>query len=101
MQAVESRASRCAPTLLVGVMAAAISFGPAQAACDFGVVKQQIDSILDRDVQKAAKFRREVASGSDSIAVIESLLAPDVAIENAVDLLLYHAEVAGRLGGTE
>jgi hypothetical protein len=79
MQAIEARASRCASTLLVGMMAAAISFGPAHAACDFGVVKQQIDTILDRDAEKAAKFRREVASGSDSIAVIESLLTPGLA----------------------
>ena len=61
------------------MMAAAISFNPAHSACDFGLVKQQIDAILDRDAEKSAKFRREVASGSDSIAVIESLVAPEIA----------------------
>jgi hypothetical protein len=56
-----------------------MSFGSAYAACDFVVVKQQIDIVLDRDAEKAAKFRREVASGSDSIAVIESLVSPEMA----------------------
>jgi hypothetical protein len=79
MQPTKIGAPRRAPTLLAGIVAAIISFGPAHAACDFGVVKQQIDAILDRDAEKAAKFRREVASGSDSIAVIESLVASDVA----------------------
>jgi hypothetical protein len=79
MQAIGSGAPRRTPILLAGMMAATISFAPAHAACDFGVVKQQIDTILDRDAEKAAKFRREVTSGSDSIAVIESLVAPDIA----------------------
>jgi hypothetical protein len=79
MPSTKTGAPRRAATLLVRMMAAAMSFSPAHAACDFGVVKQQIDTILDRDAEKAAKFRREVASGSDSIAVIESLVSPEMA----------------------
>ena len=75
--------SRCWPssplTLLMGVTAAVISCYPVHSACDFDVVKQQIDTVLDRDAEKATKFRREVASGSDSIAVIESLVSADMA----------------------
>jgi hypothetical protein len=52
---------------------------PAWAACDFPTVKQQIDAVLDRDAGRGEKFRREVASGSDSIAVMESLVAPEMA----------------------
>jgi hypothetical protein len=51
----------------------------AEAACDFPAVKQQIDMVLDRDAARGEKFRREVASGSDSIAVLESLVAPEMA----------------------
>jgi hypothetical protein len=50
----------------------------AQAGCDFAAVRQQIDIILDRDVEKGAKFRREVASGSDSLVVLRSLLPVEV-----------------------
>lgn len=51
----------------------------AGAACEFATVKQQIDTVLDRDTDKAAKFRREVGTGSDSIAVLESLVTPEMA----------------------
>ncbi len=63
-------------------MAFAVAFlmpAPAQATCDFPAVKQQIDTVLDRDAARGEKFRREVASGSDSIAVLESLVAPEMA----------------------
>jgi hypothetical protein len=56
----------------------ATSFAQAHAACEFVIVKQQIDMILDRDAQRAAKFRREVTSGSDSIAVLESLVSSEM-----------------------
>jgi hypothetical protein len=56
-----------------------LSLSPARAACDFGVVKQQIDTVIDRDAEKGAKFRQEVISGADSIAVIESLVSTDMA----------------------
>ncbi|MBX9844399.1 MAG: hypothetical protein K2Z80_21590 [Xanthobacteraceae bacterium] len=53
--------------------------GTAGAACDFSAVKLQIDVVLDRDAARGEKFRREVASGADSIAVLESLVAPEMA----------------------
>jgi hypothetical protein len=52
---------------------------PALAACDFPAVKNQIDTVLDKDTARAEKFRREVASGADSIAALESLVAPEMA----------------------
>jgi hypothetical protein len=63
--------------LLFGAILVVISM-PVYGACEFIVVKQQIDTILDRDAERAAKFRREVISGSDSIAVLESLVTPEM-----------------------
>ena len=57
----------------------AMTLAAAQAACDFPAVKRQIDAVLDKDTSRAEKFRREVASGADSIAVLESLVAPEMA----------------------
>jgi hypothetical protein len=57
----------------------AMTLAPARAACDFPTVKNQIDTVLDKDSARAEKFRREVASGADSIAVLESLVAPEMA----------------------
>ena len=75
-----SNASRlCAPVLL----AAAITMLPslAQAACNFGPVKQEIDAVLDKDAARGEKFRREVSTGSDSIAMMESLVPANIAKE--------------------
>jgi hypothetical protein len=58
---------------------AVVMAAPVHAACDFPAVKQQIDTVLDRDAGRGDKFRREVASGSDSIAVLEALVAPEMA----------------------
>jgi hypothetical protein len=51
---------------------------PAHAACDFAPVRRQIDNVLDNDAAKGAKFRREVAEGADSTAMIEALVAADM-----------------------
>lgn len=59
--------------LFAGVVAAAFLSGPA-VACDFPAVKAEIDKILDRDAEKGAHFRREVASGADSLKVIFDLV---------------------------
>ncbi|MGE0035675.1 MAG: hypothetical protein AB7S93_08585 [Xanthobacteraceae bacterium] len=58
--------------------AAALSPAPAQAGCEFSPVKQAIDNVLDRDAEKATKFRHEVKTGADSIAVLEALVSPDM-----------------------
>jgi hypothetical protein len=83
MQSTKTDGPRRAATLLAGMIVAvlspAISSCLAHVSCEFAAVKQQIDTILDRDSEKAAKFRREVKSGADSIAVIESLVSPDMA----------------------
>jgi hypothetical protein len=79
MQSTRTCAPQRAAALQVGMMVLFLSFSPAHAACDFGVVKQQIDTILDNDVEKGAKFRREVISGADSIAVMEALVSTDMA----------------------
>ena len=78
MRLSELRVTQLIPSLLFGVIVAATLCAPVHAACEFVVVKQQIDTILDRDAEKAAKFRREVASGSDSIAVLESLVSSEM-----------------------
>jgi len=78
MKFLESRVPRRVACLWLGIIAAAMSFTTAQSVCEFATVKQQIDRILDRDADKAAKFRREVADGSDSIMVIESLVSREM-----------------------
>jgi hypothetical protein len=46
---------------------------PAQAAvCDFPTVKQQIDTVLDKDATKFAIFRKEVSEGADPIMMESS-----------------------------
>jgi hypothetical protein len=47
-------------------------------ACEFPIVKEQIDIVLDRDGRLAAEFRAQVKDGSDSIAVIESLVSAEM-----------------------
>jgi hypothetical protein len=64
---------------LPAIVLAVITPALAQAACDFPVVKNQIDTVLDKDAARAEKFRREVASGADSIAVMEALVGPEMA----------------------
>jgi hypothetical protein len=58
--------------------AATLSLAPAQAGCEFALVKQAIDNVLDRDAEKATKFRHEVNTGADSIAALEALVSPDM-----------------------
>jgi hypothetical protein len=60
-------------------MIAAAPLASAQGACDFALIKQQIDLVLDQDAAKAERFRREVSSGADSIAVLESLVSDEMA----------------------
>jgi len=75
-------------TLLCGLMVAAGDRTRAQAAsCEFARVKQQIDLVLDRDAERGAAFRREVASGSDSIAVMETLVSAEV--REKIDICRY------------
>ena len=61
------------------VVALTISAAPARAACDFAPVKQQIDTVLDKDAAKGAIFRKEVSEGADSITMIEKLVTADMA----------------------
>ena len=58
--------SRHVACLAFAFVAAALSLTPARAGCEFAVVKRVIDDVLDRDAEKAAKFRHEVTTGSDS-----------------------------------
>jgi hypothetical protein len=67
------------PRALLSTLIMATALLPAQAACDFSPIKSQIDALLDRDAVRGEKFRREVASGADSIAVLESLVEPQLA----------------------
>jgi hypothetical protein len=75
----ERRRWRLSFLALPAAVLTAMTLTPAQAACDFPTVKNQIDTVLDRDAIRGEKFRREVASGADSIAMLESLVAPEMA----------------------
>ena len=70
------------------MIAAAVSTAPA-AACDFEPVKKQIDIVLDQDKEKGARFRREVAEGSDSLAVLGRLVSEDM--REKIDVCRFHA----------
>jgi hypothetical protein len=61
--------------------AAGATFSFGLAACQFALVKQQIDDIVDRDAARGAKFRSEVKSGADPIAMIEALVTPDMKVQ--------------------
>ena len=52
--------------------------GSGAQACEFNVVKEQIDLVLDRDARLGAEFRAQVKDGSDSVAVIESLVTAEM-----------------------
>jgi len=47
-------------------------------SCDFAPVKSEIDQVIERDPVRAAKFRKEVAEGSDSIKVLTDLARKDL-----------------------
>ena len=57
--------------LVMSLSVIAPSFG----ACDFPVVKKEIDNVLDQDKEKAAAFKKEMSSGSDSLYVMEKMVA--------------------------
>jgi hypothetical protein len=73
------------------LLAAAMTMLPsrAQAACNFAPVKQEIDSVLDKDAARGEKFRREVSTGSDSIAMMETLVPANIAKE--LDICRFEA----------
>ena len=47
-------------------------------SCDFALVKAEIDQVIERDPARAARFRKEVAEGSDSIKVLTDLARKDL-----------------------
>ena len=47
-------------------------------ACEFPIVKEQIDIVLDKDARLGAEFRAQVKDGFDSIAVIKSLVSAEM-----------------------
>ena len=64
---------------VLAAVATTILSGPAEAACDFAPVKHEIDTVLDKDAARGEKFRREVSTGSDSIATMETLVPAAIA----------------------
>ena len=70
------------------VIATAICAVPA-TACDFPLVKRAIDVVLDRDKERGAQFRRQVAEGSDSLAVLGRLLSADM--REKLDVCRFYA----------
>jgi hypothetical protein len=77
----------CAHVLFAAAMTILPSM--AQAACNFAPVKQEIDTVLDKDATRGDKFRREVSTGSDSIAMMESLVPANIAKE--LDICRFEA----------
>ena len=58
-------------------------------ACDFAPVKKEIDNILDHDKERAARFRRDVAAGYDSLKIVTDLTAPDM--REKIDICRFFA----------
>jgi hypothetical protein len=75
-----------AAALLGAAVAMLVACAPAQAACDFAVVKQQIDVVLERD---AEKFRREVRAGTDSLEAVNSLVTAQM--REKIDICRFEA----------
>ena len=76
--------------LLVSAFFLAAGALRAQAqACDFTPVKKQIDIILDQDREKGERFRREVAAGSDSLAVLARLVSEEM--REKIDVCRFYA----------
>ncbi len=74
---------------LCGAVALAAALQPIAwaSACEFAAVKKQIDDIIDRDKDKGAVFRREVAAGSDSIEVMNQLVSAPM--REQIDICRY------------
>jgi hypothetical protein len=76
---------------------AMLAASAAHAACTFAPVKQQIDIVLDKDAALGGKFRKEVAEGSDSIAVLETLVS--ARMREQIDICrFYVAEYLAKRG---
>ena len=75
-------------SLCTAALVTLIGVAPA-AACDFDPVKKQIDLILDKDKEKGERFRREVAAGSDSLAVLSRLVSGDM--REKIDICRFFA----------
>jgi hypothetical protein len=69
-------------------MVTLMSVAPA-AACDFEPVKKQIDVVLDQDKEKGARFRKKVAEGSDSLAVLDRLVSEEM--REKIDICRFYA----------
>jgi hypothetical protein len=57
-------------------------------ACEFPIVKEQIDIVLDKEARLGAEFRAQVKDGSDSVAVIESLVSAEM--REKVDICRFY-----------
>ena len=60
------------------LFAVLLSTASGARACEFPIVKEQIDIVLDKDAHLGAEFRAQVKDGADSIAVIESLVSAEM-----------------------
>lgn len=90
------RVLRCVLGVSTFVIATAMSVARA-AACDFAPVKQQIDVVLDQDKERGARFRREVAEGSDSLEVLNRLVSAEM--REKIDVCrFYVAEYLAKRG---
>jgi hypothetical protein len=73
-------------TRAAALLGATFLCAPANAACEFAIVKQQIDAVLERE---AEKFRREVRSGTDSLEVVNSLVTAPM--REKIDICRFEA----------
>ncbi len=78
--------------LPICLITAAFIASPARALekCEvFGEVRSQIDAVVKAGSPQAEKFRSEVKSGADSLAVIEQLSPPEMG--HKLDVCRYEA----------
>jgi 2,3-bisphosphoglycerate-independent phosphoglycerate mutase len=74
--------------LLAITAALALASTSGARACEFAVVKEQIDIVLDRDAARGATFRKEFKEGADSIAAMEALVSADM--RKQIDICRYY-----------
>jgi hypothetical protein len=78
----------CLTALLTVLLTILLLAASGVHACEFPIVKEQIDTVLDRDARLGTEFRAQVKDGSDSVAVIESLVSAEMREE--VDICRFY-----------
>ncbi len=70
------------------IFSLAVFFYTEIRACEFAVVRAEIDIVLDRDAARGDHFRKEFKEGANSIATMEALVSP--VMKKQIDICRYY-----------